>query len=249
MTWTELPAGDERRLWISKDARDDRYKRAFTTAQRRDLKQRLSVNDKQLQGLEVALRVVAHYTEAGAGLVEVRAPLRTLAKKAKETAMALESLLKAPATESARSEARLRLLESVDILHPKRAAVDPMKPGSTFFHDYDEREEEAKRIHAIVAELDAIAEHALARMPKAQTHAAAHTHPIWYIHEVLNFGFSSEVPLPRLPFPASSSKTSNFREIVGICYQAAKAPTSDPERAIKAFIKQQRDDSQKKQEA
>lgn len=35
----------------------------------------------------------------------------------------------------------------------------------------------------------------------------------------------------------SSGATSTFRQIVGICYEALGAPVPDPERAIKAFVK------------
>ncbi len=51
---------------------------------------------------------------------------------------------------------------------------------------------------------------------------------------------TTQAPKP-YPFPPSTNVTSPFREIVGVCYQAMFGREGiDPERAIRAFVREVR---------
>lgn len=83
---------------------------------------------------------------------------------------------------------------------------------------------------------------ALSNLPSEPVrHQSADPMPINLIHRAMQFGtlMATGEPLdPRLK--PSSSPTSPFRRMVGICYEAIGEPTADPERAIKGFVKQWR---------
>jgi hypothetical protein len=73
---------------------------------------------------------------------------------------------------------------------------------------------------------------------------AADVFPIARIDQALLQGFVNgrdpSKPMPPYVIKVSSSPTSVFRQIVGICYEAAGAANTDPERAIKAYIAQRK---------
>ena len=61
------------------------------------------------------------------------------------------------------------------------------------------------------------------------------------IHNALQFGSIIAGLEPLNPnLKPSSSPASPFRRLMGICYEAINAPTNDPERAIKAYVKRWR---------
>lgn len=72
-------------------------------------------------------------------------------------------------------------------------------------------------------------------------HRQASAFPIKVIYSAVQVGFilAGQEPVPPGLKP-SVSPTSNFRRLIGICYEAIDAPTADPERAIKAYVKQWR---------
>lgn len=94
---------------------------------------------------------------------------------------------------------------------------------------------------------------ALARMPKEQRRAQASLLPVYWIHEALLRGWGRTHypirrgegskddkggPIPPYPHAPSSGVRSRFREIVCMCYDAAlNTRDSDPDRAIKAFMR------------
>ena len=195
----------------------------------------MGVTSDQLKRLEVALRVIAHYSVPAPALADVRAPLDDLVEKARATASSLESILKAPVQEGARMEAKGRLLQSIFMLHPDRCISDGR--GTDFFERTDDREDEAIRLLHKLRELEEVAKHARKHMPATASRSVAHWYPIAYIHEALRHGWVKSTLSRREPIPASASSTSPFRRIAGICYAAAKAPNHDPERAIRAYLK------------
>lgn len=95
---------------------------------------------------------------------------------------------------------------------------------------------------SLATAIDVVSE-AISRLPpEPMRHQSADPLPIKFIHSALQFGsiMAGLGPLlPRLLKP-SSSPTSAFRRMVGICYEAIDAPSTDPERAIKAYVKQWR---------
>ncbi|MFK2876866.1 hypothetical protein [Rhodanobacter hydrolyticus] len=225
---------------LSRTERHERFARNFSDEQMRSLKD-LGCTTAQIDRLRISLRVIAASTTPAIPapkLADVRAPLDDLAKKAKETAKALESLLKAPESNDARTEAKERLRDAIFSLYPDRCRPDPHKVG--FYNDYDECIEEAKRLLDKVHEVEKIAAKAREDMPTKATRARIQTRPIGHIHSALSFNFA---PTPRQPkelIPPSVSITSPFRKIVGICYEAAGATTADPERAIRAYYNDQK---------
>lgn len=63
-------------------------------------------------------------------------------------------------------------------------------------------------------------------------------YPVELIHNALHAGVIAERHEPDHDFMRpSSSPTSPFRRMIGLCYEAIDAPHADPERAIKAFMK------------
>lgn len=234
MAWTNLPEGDSRRLSIPPGARDSHFARAFSKAQRTELK-RLGVNGDQQKRLEVALRVIAYYSVPAPALADVRAPLDDLIEKARAASSSLESILKAPAQEGARVEARGRLLQSIFSLYPDRCTSNGQV--TDFFERPDDREAEATRLLGKLREVEEVAKHARKHMPANASRSIAHPYPIAYIHEALRYGWWRSTLDRNEPIPVSVSSTSPFRRIVGVCYAAAKAPNHDPERAIRAYLK------------
>lgn len=222
--------------FLSRIEREARYERKFKPEHIRQLES-FGVTQELQDRLEILLRVVAYSTENAPKIVDVRKPLTRLSKRARETLAAIDSLLTAPTEQSAYFEARGRFLQTLEALNPNSCAVDPMKPSSDFSNDVDERLEEAKRLRVAVQQLAKVAAEAIERIPVTQSRTTVSAYPIARIYEALNFGY---MPTPlRLeePFPASESDSSPFRQIVGVCYEAAGAPNADPLRAIREFIK------------
>ena len=83
---------------------------------------------------------------------------------------------------------------------------------------------------------------AIASVPVGpQRHKSADPYPVEFIHKaLLNVLSAEQVALAKRLKP-SVSATSPFRQIVGICYEVIEAPADDPERAIKAYLKQWRE--------
>lgn len=229
-------ANDVWRPRLSRIERQVRFARTFSDEQIRSLKD-LGCSMAQIDRLRVSLRVIAASTTPAMPapkLADVRAPLDDLAKKAKETAKALESLLKAPESNDARTEAKERLRDAIFSLYPDRCRPDPQKVG--FYNDYDERIEEARRLLDKVHEVEKIAAKARKDMPTKATRARIQTRPIGLIRSALSFDFAPTPRQPKEPIPPSVSITSPFRKIVGICYETAGASTTDPVRAIRAYL-------------
>lgn len=232
MRVTEFPPGDDRRLRIPRDARHDRFARGFTAAQIEDLRRR-GVTSPQLERLKAALRVIAYCAEGAPPLPEVRKALKGVEKQTAEAAHTLSALLSAPAHETARTEAKERFLEALRSLYP-----DQSRPSvGSFFEPYTPGMEFAARLVQIVEDIQRVAQTALDGVPSKATKTPAHWYPIFYIHEALSHEHYTSSPGNREPFPPSASLTSPFRIIVGICYTAAGTKTTDPETAIRDYLK------------
>lgn len=83
---------------------------------------------------------------------------------------------------------------------------------------------------------------AIARVPPEPVrHRAASDFPIEAIHSAVQLGFVMLGQDPITPgLKPSASPTSKFRRLIGVCYEAIDAPTTDPERALKAYTKRWR---------
>lgn len=208
------------------EARKDCWGRKFTPAHYSDLAC-LGVTDAQAERLARILPAIAYYTAQGPGLAVVRKPLAKLEADAHKAAAALRVVLEGRS--DAMQESRERLLQALEALHPERCEVDTARVS--FFHRYDQREPEALRLLAALQDVEKVAEHAVARMPKSQTRAVAHPYPVALIDAALRVADGPE-------FKPSASVGSRFRSIAGICYEAAlDGDSAEPERAIKAFIR------------
>jgi len=205
------------------EARKDLWQRKFTPAHRSALAQ-LDVTDAQAERLERILPAIAYYAARGPSLAAARTPLVKLAADAHKAAAALRALLDAPEYEEARGEARLRMLEALAELHPERCKIDPQRVS--FFHRYDEREDEARRLLGALTDVEAAADHACKRMPTEQTRAVAHHYPVALIDAAL----SVDGPA----FRVSASAGSKFRDVATLCFEATGH--GEPLRAIRAYL-------------
>ncbi len=206
-------------------ARHARFRRTFDKRARSALLN-CGCNDAQIERLQRILPAIAYYSEAGPRLADVRAMLAGVAAQAHAAARGLRAIMDAPEHEEARGEARLRLLEGLAKLYPDRCQIDPRR--ASFFHRYDEREAEARRLLAAIDDVVAAADHARERMPKAQTRAVAHPYPVALIDAAVNLDGPQVRP--------SASAASKFRRIADICYTAALGSTTTPLRAIREHL-------------
>jgi nucleotide-binding universal stress UspA family protein len=205
-------------------ARITRWRRNFTLPQRREL-HRLGVTTDQTERLQRILPAIAYYAAQGPKLADVRAPLKQVRKDAHAAAQALRTLLEG--RDEARQEGRMRILQAIEVLHPERCEVDSARVS--FFALYDHREPEALRILEALQALEAVAKHAVARIPKSQTRPVAHPYPVGLIEAALM--------VPGAPaFRVSASPGTPFRDVVAACYAAASAANTDPLRAIRAYL-------------
>jgi len=218
-------------------ARSPRWHRSFNALQRRELA-RLGVTTDQKSRLERILPAIAYYTAQGPRLADARKPLAQLAKDARRAGSALRTLLEAHDDE-ARQESRQRMLEAIENLHPERCEVDPQRVS--FFNRYDHREPEALRMLAALQDLETAANHAVARMPEAQTREVAHPYPVGLIEAAL---VAADGP----QFKVSASPGTPFIDVVQACYAAARAANPGPLRAIRAYLRE-RNASPEKQDA
>lgn len=87
-----------------------------------------------------------------------------------------------------------------------------------------------------------VVDDAMARVPAEPVrHRVASDFPIEAIHSAVQLGFIVAGQEPIGPgLKPSASPTSKFRRMIGICYEAIDAPTTDPERALKAYTKRWR---------
>ena len=83
---------------------------------------------------------------------------------------------------------------------------------------------------------------AIATLPAGPVrHQSASPLPIKLIFSAVQFGSVLSGLEPVLPqLKPSMSPTSGFRQMVGICYEAIGTASTDPERAIRAYLKQWR---------
>lgn len=106
-------------------------------------------------------------------------------------------------------------------------------------HDRDGmRLDEASKSLATAIEVVAVA---VKKVPTdAARHRSADPYPVELIHKALMHPTKAG-PAASAKLRPSVSPTSAFRQIVGICYEAIGAPNTDPERPIRAYMKQWRE--------
>jgi len=77
--------------------------------------------------------------------------------------------------------------------------------------------------------------------PGPLRHRSADPYTIELIHNALQHGSIAATGDPMSHgLKPSASPTSGFRRMIGICYEAIDAPYADPERALKAYLKEWR---------
>jgi len=229
----EIAPDDERLLRLPPSACADRYAATFSAKHIKDLR-RLGVESEQRKRLEPALRLIRLYSEKGPKLSEVRQHLDEVAETMRAASRALQALLMAPETEGARAEAKRRLRQASLRLDPNGVVEEPVD-----------------RMAAMLRDLLSVVEEAINRTPTEQTRPQAHTYPIAYIDHALQIGFNAvwkTVPIAQRkpnPFTPSAREGSPFRDVAAICYAAAGVPTTDPLRAIRAYLSELKNSSPK----
>lgn len=226
----------------------------FTDEQRARLRE-LGLIDEQIDRIEaVALPYVRSFGRPPARLDAVRAKMKEVRQHAHALALALERLSPEwPGLATCKPEEAAALNEARFLLgraHGRDRTL-PRPPPMDALPDM---------LTAEVRHIDAIAERALARARKTQTRSRlANTLPIEMIDEAMRDGwamrYSGDVSVgwrllacrdgidvdAAMAVKRSSSPGSAYREIMGICYEAARHPTADPERAIKAFLRHEKE--------
>jgi hypothetical protein len=203
----------------------------FTAAQRAEL-QRLGVPDVAIRMLEVrGVPFIRKCLEPPPRMSDVRAELRKTQKAILAAHEAIERLFNPPANAP----------------HVKGAAEALTGSGRRHLHGGIPLNRASE---ALIPAGKVIAS-AIARLPKTPSrYKAANPRPVDEIADLLHQG-CQWAGLPAVPVEGglpgqitftphlqpSASPTSAFRRIVGICYERAGFPTTDPERAIKAYIK------------
>lgn len=145
--------------------------------------------------------------------------LRLVEKALSQARSAVERLLDAP--------------KSVPHLHAARSYVEG---GGHRHMSGGMRLNETSKSLAVAVKVVADAIEKVPRLPVR--HQVADPFPIDRIYMAVQHGFvfpdGNEVPPKLRP---STSPTSAFRRMIGVCYEAMAVPNADPERAIKAYSK------------
>ncbi|MBI3375006.1 MAG: hypothetical protein HY017_25065 [Betaproteobacteria bacterium] len=197
----------------------------FSPEQRAEL-HRLGAIDAQIDELEAnALPISLAWLRNPPTLQDVRDQLEAVFVAVECAAAAMSGLLRAgDAMTLAKREAQARILEACYEIH----------------HDPHDEHDLVEKASYALSRVQAVVKHARDSLPNAQRRTgAASPRPVEWIYQSLVSGFTKghRQPLPPYTLRVSSSQGSPFREIVGICYDAMGQRNTDPERAIKAFIK------------
>ncbi len=95
---------------------------------------------------------------------------------------------------------------------------------------------------SLAVAIDVVKDSIASTPPGPVRHRAATTLPIQIIHSAYQLGLMLAGLDPASGgMKPSVSPTSDFRRMVGICYEAIDASTTDPERAIKAYLRKWRE--------
>ncbi len=180
----------------------------------------LGLIDTQIRELERILPLVRSILARPARVTDIRQVLQPLLSALKKADRILSRLLNAG--DSLRDAERQALARLID------------------FDDDNELGEAIRKANDLI----------LRAMPRASKHKSATAIPVALIDRALLNGFIRK-PLidkktggpycPAYTIKRSSSQGSPYREIIGICYEAATGQRDvDPERAIRAFIAQEK---------
>jgi hypothetical protein len=200
---------------------------AFTADQRKRLLA-LGLLQSQIDELEAVLPLAAAFIQAPPALADVRDCLVRISGAQKRASKELLRLLDVAPTLPALLEAQYRVL-AADSLASNR------DPGET-----------VRVANYALFAAGAVFQRALDDLPPPPTqrrHRAASAIPIFQLDAAMLRGFikshgETARPMPLYAPKRSASPGSQYRRIVGICYEAMGQRNTDPERAIKAFIRE-----------
>lgn len=197
----------------------------FSEDQKAQLR-RLGFNEQQIESLGEALpRVVAVFRlENRLPVSDVRDELQKLQSVLRDAAKSLNRIQNATANQGALNEALTRTMYA--------EYLRSLEPGVL------------SRAHDASVEAVLAVDGAIAGMPAKPTRRkTASVRPIRIVHDAIVEGWiaaHSGTVLPGLPEAQcpSSSLNSAFRQVIGVCYEAAgRGRDCDPERAIKAYLR------------
>jgi len=199
----------------------------FTQDQRRRLRE-CGLIDAQIDEVETfALPICLALLTRPPTMQEVRNELIVVSKALERAHEAMAALSSANLAAPGRFEASQRVL---------MAEYNLQGDGSVF----------EKTLAQLVA-TQAVLNHAQAELPEGpRRDPAASAMPVNRIDQALLSGFvkwysTEDAPMPHYMMKPSASPGSDFREIVGLCYEAMGRQNSDPERAIRAYVKWRKD--------
>lgn len=178
----------------------------------------LAIKQVEVEGLPAAQFILSREPPRGAVLDELSAV--------------------ASAVEGARNGIE-RLLNATDAAPHRVAARSLISGGGRRYAMGGMRLDETSKALAIAME---VITDAMGRIPpEPLRHRQASAFPIKRIYSAVQHGFMMAGREPVAPgLKPSASPTSNFRRLIGICYEAIGASTDDPERAIKSYVKEWR---------
>lgn len=214
---------------ISVDQRAMAAVPGFTPDQARQLVELGLESEAQIKALKSALLGVHACLLVPAALTDVRNELTELQAELSTARSKLRHIRRSGS--AAAWEAHLRMQQA------RAQYGDPADP--------ERWGDDAQRAEKVISEVLEIVDRAIHDLPAKQRRArTANPEGVRHIHLGLLRGWTEVhrgVYAPAFPFKPSSNPTSAFRCIVGICYAAVTGNAdADPERAIKAFIKQER---------
>lgn len=183
----------------------------------------LALTSRQISEIEQALPIVSNYLERTQTIADVKAELQAANNALRDTAKTVNRLLHAPTSERAVIEARNRAITSIG--------------------ECDSDEEIFSKLLTLADGAAAVLSNAIAALPRQRRSDAGSYYPIERIDRAIMKGLIAvkagkdrTTPKFNNKLRPSSNPTSNFRQIIGLCYDTIGQRNNDPERAIKAYV-------------
>jgi hypothetical protein len=231
------------------------------SAERRDDLQKQGLVDPQIQMLETVLPLIAVLVTNQPRLQDVRAELHEVAHTVKRLQDLLSGLEQAGKANEVKSwiENVQREDKSISLLMQRisnGARAEALLAIQTSEILAGVADDVVGRADKVLADVALVVHRAIGGLPRDSATGklrqrrpnSATVGPIWLIHNALLAGWekaylpSSSGHSPPFTMKISASANSEFREIVGICYETATAHRDvDPERAIRRYVRRKKD--------
>lgn len=198
----------------------------FSASTRKSLAD-LGLSSCQMSEIERTLPVVSAYLEKSPTVTAVKTELQDANNALLASAKTIKRLMHAPARERAVIEARNRAITSIG--------------------ECDSDDEVFSKLLTLADAASVVLSNAIAALPRQRRSDAGSCYPIERIDRAIMKGLiavkaGKDRTTPKFNYKLrpSSNPTSNFRQIIGLCYDAIGQRNNDPERAIKAYVARQK---------